>query len=99
MVVGETTCDGKKKAFEILNDYVPVHMMETPQMKREKDKVLWRSEVRDFLTAIEQFTGKRLPTTPYRGQFRMLTAREKCWPDWPNCTKTFLLRSAVKTVS
>lgn len=24
MVVGETTCDGKKKAFEILNDFVPV---------------------------------------------------------------------------
>ncbi|MGI6492274.1 MAG: double-cubane-cluster-containing anaerobic reductase [Pelotomaculum sp.] len=60
MVVGETTCDGKKKAFEILNDYVPVHMMETPQMKREKDKVLWRSEVRDFVTAMEQFTGQKI---------------------------------------
>jgi len=35
LVVGETTCDGKKKAFEILNDYVPVHVMETPQMKRD----------------------------------------------------------------
>lgn len=44
VVVGETTCDGKKKAFEILNDYVPVHVMETPQMKREKDKALWLKE-------------------------------------------------------
>ncbi|TEB07529.1 R-phenyllactate dehydratase beta subunit [Pelotomaculum schinkii] len=60
MVVGETTCDGKKKAFEILNDYVPVHMMETPQMKREKDKALWRSEVRDFVTEMEQFTGNNV---------------------------------------
>lgn len=34
MVVGETTCDGKKKAFEILNDYIPVHVMETPHMKK-----------------------------------------------------------------
>ncbi|NLJ76767.1 MAG: 2-hydroxyacyl-CoA dehydratase [Peptococcaceae bacterium] len=60
MVVGETTCDGKKKAFEILNDYVPVHVMEVPQMKREKDKALWLSEVQDFLAALVEFTGNKV---------------------------------------
>jgi benzoyl-CoA reductase/2-hydroxyglutaryl-CoA dehydratase subunit BcrC/BadD/HgdB len=66
MVVGETTCDGKKKAFEILNDYVPVHVMETPQMKREKDKELWRSEVRDFLSEVEKFTGNKMTVESLR---------------------------------
>lgn len=66
MVVGETTCDGKKKAFEILNDYVPVHMMETPQMRREKDKVLWRSEVLDFLAAVEEYTGNKITADSLR---------------------------------
>ncbi|KJS13339.1 MAG: 3-hydroxyacyl-ACP dehydratase [Desulfotomaculum sp. BICA1-6] len=60
MVVGETTCDGKKKAFEILNDYVPVHVMETPQMKREKDRALWRSEVQDFVVRVEEYTGNQI---------------------------------------
>ena len=60
MVVGETTCDGKKKAFEILNDYIPVHVMETPQMKREKDKSLWHGEVQDFLTRTEELTGQKV---------------------------------------
>ncbi len=60
MVVGETTCDGKKKAFEILNDYIPVHVMETPQMKRDKDFNLWRSEVEDFMIAIEELTGNKI---------------------------------------
>lgn len=60
MVVGETTCDGKKKAFEILNDYIPVHVMETPQMKRDKDFNLWRSEVWDFALAIEELTGNKI---------------------------------------
>ncbi|NMR86157.1 2-hydroxyacyl-CoA dehydratase, partial [Vibrio parahaemolyticus] len=32
MIVGETTCDAKKKAWEIMNDYMPVHVMERPQM-------------------------------------------------------------------
>ena len=37
MYVGETTCDGKKKAYEILGKDVPMHIMDVPQMKREKD--------------------------------------------------------------
>lgn len=60
MVVGETTCDGKKKAFEILNEYIPVHMMETPHMKREKDRALWLSEVQDFAAVIEETTGQKI---------------------------------------
>ena len=60
LVVGETTCDGKKKAFEILAEHVPVHVMETPHMKREKDRVLWRSEVADFARQVEEFTGNKI---------------------------------------
>ncbi|MFZ5631618.1 MAG: double-cubane-cluster-containing anaerobic reductase [Bacillota bacterium] len=62
MVVGETTCDGKKKAFEILNDYIPVHVMETPQMKRDKDRNLWLSEIRDFMARVEDLTGRKIST-------------------------------------
>ena len=60
MVVGETTCDGKKKAFEILNDYVPVHVMETPHMKKDRDRKLWEEEVKDFARHIEEFTGNSI---------------------------------------
>ena len=41
MYVGETTCDGKKKAWEILAEDVPVHVMNLPQMKRAKDVKAW----------------------------------------------------------
>ena len=37
MYIGETTCDGKKKAWEILSEDVPVYVMDLPQMKRAKD--------------------------------------------------------------
>ncbi|WP_333813037.1 2-hydroxyacyl-CoA dehydratase family protein, partial [Muricomes intestini] len=37
MYIGETTCDGKKKAWEILGEDVPMHVMDLPQMKRAKD--------------------------------------------------------------
>lgn len=77
MVVGETTCDGKKKAFEILNDYVPVHMMETPQMKREKDRRLWRSEVRDFLARMEEFTGGRITAESLRRSIKEVNGKRR----------------------
>ena len=45
MYVGETTCDGKKKAWEILGEEVPMHIMDLPQMKRRKDYKAWSEEI------------------------------------------------------
>ncbi len=57
MFVGETTCDGKKKAYEILAEDVPVHVMDMPQMKREKDIEKWTQEIWDFKEVVEGMTG------------------------------------------
>ncbi len=58
MVVGETTCDGKKKAYEIFKDIQPnVYVMEIPQMKNAADRVLFKGEYYRFKEAIEKLTG------------------------------------------
>ena len=77
MVVGETTCDGKKKAFEILNDYVPVHVMEVPQMKREKDRLLWKGEVGDFLAGVEEVTGNRVTADSLAQSIREVNGKRR----------------------
>lgn len=60
MIVGETTCDGKKKAWEILNEYVPVHVMDLPQMKRNKDYNMWMEEIKLFIEEVEKLTGVKV---------------------------------------
>ena len=60
MYVGETTCDGKKKAYEILGKDVPMHIMDVPQMKREKDIIKWKEEITDFAKIVEEFTGNKI---------------------------------------
>nr|WP_312576291.1 double-cubane-cluster-containing anaerobic reductase [Sedimentibacter sp.] len=60
MYVGETTCDGKKKAWEILSEDVPVHVMDIPQMKRPKDIASWADEIKIFLGKVEEFTGNKV---------------------------------------
>jgi benzoyl-CoA reductase/2-hydroxyglutaryl-CoA dehydratase subunit BcrC/BadD/HgdB len=60
MIVGETTCDGKKKAWEILDEYVPVHVMDLPQMKRTKDYNMWQDEIKLFIEKVEELTGNKV---------------------------------------
>ena len=60
LVVGETTCDGKKKAYELFGELAPVYVMELPQMKRAADLELWRGELDRFVAKLEEVTGRRL---------------------------------------
>lgn len=60
MYVGETTCDGKKKAWEILGKDVPMHIMDMPQMKRDKDVAKWTDEITEFAKVVEDFTGNKI---------------------------------------
>ena len=60
LIVGETTCDGKKKMFEILNQYQPVYVMEVPNKKTERSRQLWRGEVLAFKEVIEKLTGNQI---------------------------------------
>ena len=60
MIVGETTCDGKKKSFEIFGEMIPLHVMEIPQMKIQSDKDLWKAEVMRFKDELEKLTGNKI---------------------------------------
>lgn len=60
LIVGETTCDGKKKMFEILNQYHPVYVMEVPNKKAQRSKDLWHGEVLAFRDVIEKLTGNKI---------------------------------------
>jgi len=56
LVIGETTCDGKKKTWEIFGEYAPMYVMELPQCKDEKDKELWLHELYRFKDKVEEVT-------------------------------------------
>ena len=60
LIIGETTCDGKKKAYELFGEMAPLHVMELPQMKRPGDMRLWREEIDRLVTKLQEVTGKAL---------------------------------------
>lgn len=77
MVIGETTCDGKKKAWEVLNDYVPVHVMELPQMKREKNYDQWIGEIKDFIGKMEELTGNKVTVESLREGIKIINLKRR----------------------
>lgn len=61
MIVGENTCDGKKKAYEVMDGLVTnLYVMDLPQMKSEAGKSLLKSEYNRFKEAVENLTGVRI---------------------------------------
>jgi benzoyl-CoA reductase/2-hydroxyglutaryl-CoA dehydratase subunit BcrC/BadD/HgdB len=77
LVVGETTCDGKKKAYEIFADYAPVYVMEIPQMKNACDRDLWKIEVMRFKNKIEEVTGKMITAEKLKAAIKLVNDRRR----------------------
>ncbi|MDD3140435.1 MAG: double-cubane-cluster-containing anaerobic reductase [Lachnospiraceae bacterium] len=77
MYVGETTCDGKKKAWEILSEDVPVHVMNLPQMKRAKDIQAWAEEIADFKKIVEDFTGNKVTADSLAASIKLINEKRK----------------------
>lgn len=77
MIIGETTCDGKKKAWEVLEDYVPVHVMDLPQMKRDKDYTSWGSEIKDLIAKVEGLTGNKVTVESLKEGIKIANAKRR----------------------
>lgn len=77
MYVGETTCDGKKKAWEILGEDVPMYIMDMPQMKRTKDVEKWADEVKEFAGVVENFTGNKITPEKLREAIHIINEKRK----------------------
>ncbi len=54
VVVGETTCDGKKKMYEYMGEFKDVFIMELPQSQRAEVLDLWKAEILRFKEYLEE---------------------------------------------
>jgi benzoyl-CoA reductase/2-hydroxyglutaryl-CoA dehydratase subunit BcrC/BadD/HgdB len=76
-IYGETTCEAKKKTWEILDKHHPVHIMHIPQKKDAKSLRLWREEVMDFKTHIEEVTGNKLDASSLKTGIEVINEKRK----------------------
>ena len=53
LIVGETTCDGKKKMYELLNRIKPTYILHLPQGHDSDPVTVWTAELRRFIKYLE----------------------------------------------
>lgn len=55
LIIGETTCDGKKKMFEIMQEIKPVYVMQLPHLHQlDAALELWIKELRRLRSTLEE---------------------------------------------
>lgn len=55
LIIGETTCDGKKKMFELMQDIKPVHVMQLPHLNQTQASFdSWVEELRRLKLFLEE---------------------------------------------
>lgn len=76
-LVGETTCDGKKKVWEIFNDYAPTYVLEVPQKKGKKAKELYLEELKLFKDKMEKESGVKITATLLGEKIKLMNSKRK----------------------
>ncbi len=70
-IVAEATCDGKKKMYELLDEYARVYVLDLPQMPESTGaKAYYLSELERFKGFLEWLTGEQVTDARLRAEIR-----------------------------
>ena len=76
MIVGENTCDGKKKAYESLKGLVEnLYVMDLPQVKSDQGRSLLKGEYERFKGAMEALSGVPVTAESLKEAIRTVNAK------------------------
>lgn len=71
ILVGETTCDGKKKMFELLGRLKPMHVMQMPHGVGPDQLAYWELALRRLRVFLEEHTGQTVGEQALRREIRL----------------------------
>ena len=70
LVVGETTCDGKKKMFELMNEIKPTYVMQLPHRRDQAALDFWKGQIIAFKEKLEEHFGVTITEDAIRDAIR-----------------------------
>ena len=71
IVIGENTCDGKKKMYELMSDFKDVFVMDLPNSQSEKGLELYKEEILRLRAYIEEKFGITITDDDMRKAVRL----------------------------
>lgn len=78
VIVGENTCDGKKKSYEIFRNLVKdLYVMDLPQVKSDEGRDLLRMEYKRFAARIEEISGRTIKVDALKKAIDTVNAKRR----------------------
>ncbi len=79
LVVGENTCDGKKKAYETFKDLVPREFMalDMPNTKSVEGRAVLKRSYLDLIAALERISGKTITVESLKAGIETVNAKRR----------------------
>ncbi len=71
LVVADTTCDGKKKMYELLGQLKPVMLLQLPQIQDQEARAFWRGQYVRLQERLENDFGVRITTDRLKEAVRL----------------------------
>ena len=85
--MGETTCDGKKKMYEMLGEFKPVYVMELPNSQSPEALELWKKEVIKFKEKLESHFGVTITDEDVRKAIKLKNEERQALKDFYSLMK------------
>lgn len=97
-MVGETTCDGKKKMYEYMAEFKAVHVMQLPNSASDAaSRALWKTEILRLQQVIEARFGTPISEAALREAIVLKIASAGRWPTFIVSGSSIRRRSAAAT--
>lgn len=78
MIVGENTCDGKKKSYETMGGLIKMlYVMDLPHTKSASGRALFKAEYMRFLEAVEELTGVKIDAARLKKGIEIVNNKRK----------------------
>ncbi|APG23752.1 MULTISPECIES: double-cubane-cluster-containing anaerobic reductase [Syntrophotalea] len=72
LILAETTCDGKKKMYELLSAMKPLHVMQLPQTQDDTALTYWTGEMLRLKRRLEEMFGVEITEEKLREAIRLM---------------------------
>ena len=87
LIVGETTCDGKKKMYEYLGQFKPVYTMELPNSQSPEGLELWTKEIIKLKEKLESHFETTITDEAIREQVKVMNEVRRAMKEFYALTK------------
>lgn len=87
MIIGETTCDAKKKMYELLGEIKDTHVMQLPHSKNNFSMALWKNELVELIKKLEEKFDVKITEDKIKEAIKLCNKERKAMKEFFNLAK------------